>query len=76
MLDALINHVVHKQISEKNKELTDLQIHIRKMQDHMKNLKEYQRPPKIRAQENLVQKLLQTEKKIQLVINNLEVLRG
>ncbi len=72
MLDAILNHVVHKQISEKNRELTDLQIHIGKMQDHMKNLKEYQRPPKIQDQESLIQKLLHTEEKIQRVIYNLE----
>lgn len=40
----------------------------------MKNLKEYQRPLKIQAQESLVQKLLHAEGKTQQIINNLEVL--
>ena len=74
MLDALINHVIHKQISEKNREMIDIQFHIENMEYHLKNIREYQRPHKIQAQKRLIQVLLQKETKIQCAINNLEIL--
>ncbi len=75
MLDALINHVIHRQISEQTKELIETQSHIKKMKCHLEKIREYQRLHRVQAQERLVQVLLQKETKIQGVINNLETLR-
>ena len=75
MLDALISHVIHKQINEKTKELLDMQQHIKNMKNRLKIMRGYQKCQRIQTQERLVKNLLRREIKIQNVINNLEKLR-